>query len=97
MLRKCFSNFYSYTGTKELPLGDAIRILIPYEGCIKQHLKYLKRISRDYGWETDDRSGEETYGYESDEQILNDLFYISDRFCAEFRLQWVLDLLDKHK
>jgi hypothetical protein len=44
----------------------------------------------------DNRKGVDTYGYESEESILINLQYISDRFPAQFRLQWVLDLLDKN-
>jgi len=44
----------------------------------------------------DNRKGVDTYGYESEESILINLQYISDRFATQFRLQWVLDLLDKN-
>lgn len=89
-----FSNFYS---TEGMTLEKAIDILSPYYGCIKQDLEYLKMLSRINGWGYDCRSGEETYGYESEEGILIDLMYISDRFASEFRYQWVLDLIGKYK
>lgn len=90
ILTDLFSNFYSTHG---MTVEEAVVILSRYYGCIKQDLKYLKTIATI----TDDRSGEETYGYESEENILNNLMYISDRFSAEFRYQWVLDLIDRYK
>jgi hypothetical protein len=44
----------------------------------------------------DDRSPLDTYGYKSEEEISGNLFYISDRFNCQFRLDWVLGLLDKN-
>ena len=34
--------------------------------------------------------------YKSEEEISGNLFYISDRFNCQFRLDWVLGLLDKN-
>lgn len=41
--------------------------------------------------DVDSRSGEETYGYESEESVMNNMSYISDRWRCAFRLKWVLD------
>ena len=46
-------------------------------------------------FEPDDRTGDETYGYESLEAIEGNLEYISDRFSAEFRLTWLLGVPEK--
>ena len=46
-------------------------------------------------FEPDNRTGDETYGYESLESIEGDLEYISDRFIAEFRLTWLLGVPEK--
>jgi hypothetical protein len=35
--------------------------------------------------------------YDSDEIILDNLQYISDRWNCQFRLRWVLDLLELKK
>jgi len=43
----------------------------------------------------DSRTGEETYGYKSKSQILDQFEYLSDRVGARFRLRWVLDLLQR--
>lgn len=94
ILDKVFSNFYSL---KDMTLDKAVAILTPFKGEIAAELKYLKLLTILNGWETDDRSGEETYGYQDDEDILINLQYVSDRYSAEFRLQWVLDLIDKYK
>jgi hypothetical protein len=44
--------------------------------------------------ENDFRTGEDTYGYESDESNMINLEYISDRWNVGFRLKWLLDLID---
>jgi hypothetical protein len=44
--------------------------------------------------EDDWQSGEESYGYESDEDIINSIRYISDRWGCSFRIRWMIDLLD---
>lgn len=41
--------------------------------------------------EQDNRSGAETYGFESWE---DDLEYISDRWNCQFRIQWLIDLIE---
>ncbi len=43
--------------------------------------------------DNDDRSGYDTYGYESLESIKGSLSYISDRWTCRFRIKWLLDLL----
>lgn len=48
-----------------------------------------------YTYEPDLRTGDETYGYKSLESISNNLNYISDRFCAEFRLNWLLEVPER--
>jgi hypothetical protein len=40
----------------------------------------------------DYRTGDETYGYDNEESISNNLMYISDRWNCSFRLRWLLDL-----
>lgn len=42
----------------------------------------------------DYRRGEETYGYKNKEDIESTLSYISDRFVVEYRLRWLVGLLD---
>jgi hypothetical protein len=44
--------------------------------------------------EHDNRSGIETYGYESVESNIGNLQYISDRWNCQFRLRWIIDLID---
>lgn len=41
--------------------------------------------------EKDRRSGNETYGYKN---IKENLIYISDRFSCQFRIRWLIDLLE---
>jgi hypothetical protein len=94
ILRRVFSNFY---GLKDMTLPKAIEILKPHRGEIAAELRYLNWYDQMRGWmPLDNRKGVDTYGYESEDSILINLQYISDRFPAQFRLQWVLDLLDKN-
>lgn len=75
-----------------MSLEDMVAELAKYRGVIAAEYKWL---IKSYKWEPDLRSGEETYGYESRESIRDNLFYISDRWIAQFRLRWVLDLIDR--
>lgn len=43
----------------------------------------------------DVRLGNETYGYRDDESILGNLCYISDRWCAAFRIAWMLGIINE--
>jgi hypothetical protein len=45
----------------------------------------------------DVRSGEVTYGWATEESILGNLYYISDRWNADFRIRWMIDLIKKYK
>lgn len=85
--KKVFSNFYSI---EDQDVYKAKSIIAPYSGVIKAQLKWL--IATDY-FGVDDRTGEQTYGYKNEQEILNDLCYISDRYNCQFRLRWTLDLL----
>ena len=88
--RQVFCKFY---GLHNMTLDAAIKIIQPYGGTIAAQIGYLD--CRDGYFGPDRRSGKNTYGYKSEESILNNLQYISDRFNAQFRLQWVLDLINK--
>ena len=60
---------------------------------IRKYRKYLQRMkSHRQQSEQDYRSGYETYGYESIENIETNLLYISDRFHAGFRLAWLVNV-----
>jgi hypothetical protein len=60
---------------------------------IKRYAKILGKLkSYHQASEGDYRSGRETYGYDSIEQIQGNLEYISDRFGAAFRLSWLIDV-----
>jgi len=43
---------------------------------------------------TDNRSGEETYGVETNTTWNEDLQYISDRWGCLFRVRWLIDLAE---
>jgi len=45
-------------------------------------------------FEDDWRSGEETYGYESEESVIEDMNHICDRWRCAFRVRWMIDLID---
>jgi hypothetical protein len=79
-----------------MTLSKAIEILKPYKGAIVAEIRYLNWYDGRCGYKSlVDYKGMNNYGYESEESILGNLQYISDRFTSQFRLQWVLDLLDK--
>jgi hypothetical protein len=60
---------------------------------IRKYRKYIQRMkSYHQRSENDYLSGHETYGYESIENIGNNLIYISDRFSAGFRLAWLVNV-----
>ncbi len=64
-------------------------------GDLKLALGYiLYRLRKDnihQGIDPDFRSGLETYGFD---KWQGNLSYISDRWMAEFRIQWLIDLID---
>jgi len=87
------------------PIEETISRINKYKGVIKNYIEYLredlKLIYKDWKggpkYKPDNRTGEQTYGYKSIEEIEGNLSYISDRFSAEFRLQWLLDLPEGYK
>jgi len=89
LTKHVFSNFYS----RDKTLEKAKEIIHPYAGVIAAQSRWL--AATDY-FGGDYRSPLDTYGYKSEEDISGDLFYISDRFNAQFRLDWVLGLLNKN-
>ncbi len=91
ILKKMFANFYEI---KDMTVDHAVEIITPFVGVLKSQLDWL--IHSDY-FGTDVRNGYATYGYDSDEIILDNLQYISDRWNCQFRLRWVLDLLELKK
>ena len=61
-------------------------------------LREMKRVWKKWSKEEDDfRSGEESYGYKSQESVRNNMFYISDRWRCAFRVKWLIDGIEnKH-
>jgi hypothetical protein len=94
IIRKAFDNIWY--NAQNTTLLSALSIITPVYPLFKSELRYLKLLNKVNKETCDDRSGEETYGYESEESVLHDLGYISDRWMCEFRLQWLIDLIDKH-
>jgi len=91
ILEKMFANFYEI---EDMTVDHAVEIITPFVGVVKAQLDWL--IHSDY-FGADVRNGYVTYGYDSDESILGNLQYISDRWNCQFRLKWVLDLLELKK
>lgn len=61
-------------------------------------LRELKRVWNKLSKnENDYRSGEETYGYSSPDQIENTMCYISDRWKVSFRMKWLIDGIEQNK
>lgn len=90
-------NAYYYDGDYEGTLAK-IRKHLP---VLKKYLEYLHwshaMLCKRQNWkyEPDLRSGKETYGYKDQETNEANLSYISDRFAAEFRIQWMIDLVEQ--
>lgn len=68
---------------------DEAKVIIK---SIEADLLYLYPIY--VAQDEDSRLGNETYTYE-EEDILHHLQYISDRWCASFRIAWMLGLVNK--
>ena len=83
---KVMSKFYSRQDSVE----EAVEHLRPHRWIMGQ--LYLRQLDIEDDW----RTGDETYGYKSDEAILGDLLYISDRWRAAFRIKWMIDLIDRY-
>jgi hypothetical protein len=94
VIRKAFDNVWD--NGQNLTLSSALSIITPLLPIFKKELCYIKFLNKLNKETCDDRSGEETYGYESERSVLCDLSYISDRWICEFRLQWLIDLINKH-
>lgn len=47
--------------------------------------------------ENDCRGGDETYGYRNAASVINNMFYISDRWRCAFRLKWLIDGLESKR
>lgn len=60
-----------------------------YKTALKRKSRFLFKPDRRRGWET--------YGLKDDEKAKNDLIYVSDRWLCEFRIQWILDLIEYRK
>lgn len=63
----------------------------------KKSMQEERRYNIEHGSTIDDRSGEETYGYDSLDSIKDNLVYVSDRYNCAFRLRWLIDLMDIDK
>ena len=62
---------------------------------IKPHTKDLTFLWLTLAEETDDwRGGQDTYGYESFEDVVSNITYISDRWTVAFRVKWLIDLCE---
>ena len=94
VIRKAFDNVWD--NGQNLTLSSALSIITPLLPIFKKELRYIKFLNKLNKETCDDRSGEETYGYESEQSVLYDLSYMSDRWLCEFRLQWLIDLIEKH-
>jgi hypothetical protein len=66
-----------------------------FRGVIMKLREYRWLEEKEYGYFPDDRSGVDTYGYESLDDIDSNLTYISDRCHAAFRLTWLLELPER--
>jgi len=85
-ISQVMKKFYDIKG---MALDDALKILRGIEKDLIAVLLIYQEQEDDY------RLGEDTYGYDdTDNQILNNLWYISDRWKAAFRIAWMLGLIN---
>lgn len=75
-------NDFCYDGD----LDTVCRKIALYTPIIEKLRDWYNDVEKDY------RTGYETYGYGTIESIEGNLEYISDRFCAAFRLNWMLNI-----
>jgi hypothetical protein len=82
---KFYGNSSLYTVDK------VIKELMP---CLSWLKRYYENVStKIHGKELGCyKSGFDTYGYDN---VLNDLDYISDRWRCDWRIRWIINLLDK--
>ena len=92
---KTINNLFDRYMDKEISTKLTTKELINELKKIKPELIRMRdKYKLDSGIDSDDRSGEETYGYLNLEKIEADLVYISDRWKCQFRVQWLLGLIE---
>lgn len=67
-----------------------IKQLLPCLSWLKR--QYENVYTKRYDYVNNYKSGFDTYGYDN---VLNDLDYISDRWRCDWRIRWIINLLDK--
>ena len=85
-ISKVMESFYEQKDSLE----EALDILRPIKSMLEDAYEDSLKV------DNDKRSGEETYGYKDEESILSNLWYISDRWGASFRIRWMLDLIERN-
>ena len=86
---KMFDKFYFTNKKKDWEFCELLEVLRDN----KKYLQYLYKLNLTS--EKDFRSGEESYGYNTQEYIEERMSYICDRWNCAFRIKWILDLLDR--
>lgn len=81
--------FYDSSFCEQCNVDDIKKRLKPLTFYLKKRYELvLTKRDPDY------RSGSETYGYDSEEDILYTLHYISDRWNCSFRVRWLINLVE---
>lgn len=88
--KNVFINYY-YRGD----LNDICGRIEKFRGVIKKLRDYRMLEDVEYGYDPDVRTGDETYGYISLEDIITNLKYISDRCHVGFRLTWLMGVPER--
>lgn len=90
MDKEISQKLYDFCDSKEKDLKAFVKDM-------QEFLPYLKEKREMYMLKEDDyRSGWETYAYKDKEYIIGQLEYISDRWGAAFRINWLIGLLDPY-
>ena len=66
--------------------------------ALKDNIENLNNCyRRSLEFDKDYRTCEESYGYKNEENIINNLIYVSDRWNCSFRIKWIIDLINLKK
>jgi len=91
MIDKLFYEHFFKESESKFDIRIFITDLINHEQYLMVMYKYFLKEDKDF------RTGYETYGYASEESIINNLCYINSKWKCSFRIRWLIDLIKLSK
>lgn len=85
-----FKKIFQRALNKRIRTGDN-SLLLKLKRDISREIRRHRKWSKDYGFICDNRSGEQTLGYNNPVATMQ---YLQDRWDSGWRLQWFLDGLN---